>query len=135
MFEIETPYSQAADDAYEAIRSLNHQTIVGAIPAPHVYSILGNLKFAGGHSLAALLDNMARGLRASVEAFDVYEDDGSDPSVRAYQAAHRLELAAAKAREIGDMLERAKLEISGQGYRVAGDGGPHDPAQIEEEGS
>lgn len=132
-FEAQTPYTKTAVKAYDAIRKLNHDTIVATIPGPHVYGLMGNLKYAGGHSLASLLENCARGLRRSVEEMDVYEDDRTDPSVNAYLAAQRLEMAAAKAREIGELLEKVQSDISGQGYREAGEGGPHDPRQLEEE--
>lgn len=133
-FEAETPFTEKADEAYEAIRMLNHQTIMGSIPGPHLYVLLGNLKFAGGHALASLLDNCSRGLVASLGTHDVYEDDGSDPAPRVGAAAVLLTEAANHARRIGELLEKAQLTVSGQGYRDGeGQGGSHDPAQLEEE--
>lgn len=44
-----TPIVREADDAYEAIRAINHATINAvSIPAPVVYDVLGNLKLAAG---------------------------------------------------------------------------------------
>ncbi len=70
--------------AYEAIRAINHLTLGGAMPAPLVYSILGNLKGVG-HMLPQGLDQLGRGLEASLSAYDVTESDPGPIRSRASQ--------------------------------------------------
>ena len=64
--------------AYEAIRAINHLTGHGPIPAPTVYRILGDLKGVG-HLLPQALEQLCRGLQASLAAFDVH-DHRRDPA-------------------------------------------------------
>jgi hypothetical protein len=110
---------QHADDAYEAIRAINHATIAldGGIPAPIVYQVLGNLKTAGGYGLAQALEQLAGGLGRSLAGYDVYEDDGSDPARTIAHAVDELLRAAADARRVGEYVDRAQSAIAGQGYR------------------
>ena len=118
MDEDETPaVVKEADDAYEAIRAINHLTNFGPIPAPDVYRVLGNLKHAGGHGLAQALDQLSRGLIDSLDKYDVYEDDGGDPKANANVASTYLKEAALKAQEIGVLLGSAQSAISRQGYK------------------
>ena len=110
------PVVQHADDAYEAIRAINHLTLGGSTPAPLVYSILGNLKGVG-HMLPQALTQLAAGLSRSLVTHDVYEDDGRDPVQSVATATDHLTRAAELAAQIGVELERAQSAISGQGYR------------------
>jgi len=114
----EPPVVQHADDAYEAIRAINHLT--GATyPAPVVYAVLGNLKGVG-HLLPQGLRQLGAGLERSLDEYDVYEADDADPTPRAISARAYLEEAAVLAAQVGELLEKAQSAISQQGYR----GGP-----------
>lgn len=113
--------AQLADDAYEAVRGLNHATISRtSIPGPEVYRALGSLKLVG-HGLDQTLSQLASGLGRSLDEYDVYEDDGTDPLVRVAQAVDLLTEARAHARALGELLERAQGTLNRQGY--------HDPAE------
>lgn len=117
MDEEQPPAVQHADDAYEAIRAINHLTQHGAdLPAPLVYRVLGNLKGVG-HILPQALNQLAAGLGRSLETHDVYEDDGRDPVQSVATAADHLTLAAELSAQMGDELEKAQSAISGQAYR------------------
>lgn len=112
----ETPaVVQHADDAYEAIRAINHLTR-GAVLAPTVYDVLGNLKGVG-HMLPQALTQLASGLALSLNEYDVYEDDGSDPVQAIATATDHLTRAAQLAAQLGVELEHAQSAINGQGYR------------------
>jgi hypothetical protein len=102
-----------ADDAYEAVRSLNHATF-RAIPAPLAYALLGNLQGVG-YGLAQLLGQLSAGLTRSLAEYDVY-DHNRDPveSVRAATAA--LREASTHAARIGELLAMAQASINLQGY-------------------
>lgn len=113
----ETPeVIQKADDAYEAIRTINHLTSTQVHPAPTVYSILGNLKGVG-HMLPQACTQLARSLGRSLDEYDVYEDDGRDPVQSVAIATDHLTRAAQLATELGIELEKAQSAISRQGYR------------------
>ncbi|AOY74317.1 hypothetical protein [Paenarthrobacter ureafaciens] len=113
----ETPeVIRAADDAYEAIRSINHLTITQIHPAPTVYSVLGNLKGLG-HMLPQACTQLAKSLGRSLDEYDVYEDDGRDPIQSVAAATDHLTRAAQLAAELGAELEKAQSAISHQGYR------------------
>jgi hypothetical protein len=104
-----------AEDAYNAVRALNHHTLCGALPAPAVYAVLGNLKLLG---LAQALDQLGRGLAESLAAYRVYEDDGSDPAQSVALAGARLAEAAVHAAQLAALLEAAQCAINRQGYRT-----------------
>lgn len=107
------------DVAYEALRAINHLTLGGAIPAPVVYEVLGNLKGVG-HMLPQALSQLGTGLTASLEAFDVYDHKG-DPADNVTQARAYLLEAAEKSRELGELLEAAQGAINSQGYHGPSD--------------
>lgn len=111
----------AAEAAYEAIRSINHETIfvTGGIPAPVIYRVLGELKTAGGYGLNQALDQLARGLERSLDNYDVVEDDGRDPGESVLEATEALGRAADLASQIGRLLDQAQSAIARQGYRTA----------------
>ena len=102
--------------AYEAIRAINHLTKQGAIPAPTVYRILGDLKGVG-HLLPQALEQLCRGLQASLAAFDVY-DHRRDPAASVSDAVALLARASRKAADLGHILEDAQAAVSEQGYRT-----------------
>ena len=114
----ETPeVIQRADDAYEAIRAINHLTInARSLPAPLVYSVLGNLKALG---LAQACQQLASGLGRSLDTHDVYEDDGGDPVQSVATATDHLTRAAQLAAQLGDELAQAQNAINRQGYKEA----------------
>jgi hypothetical protein len=102
--------------AYEAIRAINHLTSHGPIPAPTAYRILGDLKGVG-HLLPQALEQLCRGLQASLEVFDVY-DHRRDPAASVSDAVALLCRAARKASDLGQLLEDAQAAISEQGYHA-----------------
>lgn len=104
-----------ADDAYEAVRTLNHLTIWrGAIPAPDAYTVLGNLKAALGYGAAQALRQLADRLEESPEEYVLREDDGRDPAESIREAAGRMRAAADAANMVGAMLSSAQNAIAGQ---------------------
>ena len=108
---------QCADDAYEAVRSINHLTHGDyPLPAPLVYSILGNLKMLG-NSLPQACQQLAAGLGLSLDTHVVYEDDGRDPVQSVATATDHLTRAAQLAEQLGTELANAQSAISKQGYR------------------
>ena len=111
-----------AQDAYEAIRSINHATIFtgDGIPAPVVYRVLGFLQSAAGYGMAQALGQLARGLERSLSTFDVYEDDGRDPADSVAHAVNALTDAADLLQHVGPLLDNAQAAISRQGYRTQG---------------
>ena len=110
---------QLADAAQEAIRAINHLTLGSHTPAPVVYDALGNLKGIGTR-LPQALTQLAAGLGRSLDAYDVYEDEGRDPVQSVATATDHRTRAAGLAVELGQELEKAQAAISGQGFR--GDG-------------
>lgn len=108
-----------AQEAYEAIRSINHATIFtgDGIPAPVVYRVLGYLQSAGGYGLAQALGQLACGLERSLSTHDVYEDDGRDPADAVAHAVNALTGAAALLQRVGALLDDAQAAIARQGYR------------------
>ena len=108
-----------AQDAYEAIRRINHATIFtgDGLPAPVVYRTLSFLQSAGGYGLAQALGQLARNLERSLATHDVYEDDGGNPADSVAHAVHALEDAIALVQRVGPLLDDAQAAISRQGYR------------------
>lgn len=105
---------QHAEQAYEAIRAINHLTR-SAYPAPVVYEVLGELK---GLGLPQACRQLADGLQRSLSEYDVYEDDGSDPTRSVDVAQGYLNDAAALASQVGELLAKAQNAINRQGYRT-----------------
>lgn len=104
---------------YDATRAINHATIFrpDGLPAPVVYTVLGNLKSGSGFGLEQALRQLASGLKESLEHYDVYEDDGRDPAQSVATATEALNEAAACASKIGELLSAAQNAIAGQGFR------------------
>ncbi|WP_198414113.1 hypothetical protein [Cryobacterium adonitolivorans] len=112
------PAIQYADQANESIRDLTHATMLPAqLPAPLVYEVLGNLKGVGSR-LPQALQQLAKGLGRSIDQYDVYEDDASDPVQSIATATDHLTRAAQLADQLGDELAKAQAAISRQGYRT-----------------
>jgi hypothetical protein len=101
--------------AHESVRAINHLTSNGLpIPAPVLYDVLGNLKGVG-HLLPQALGQLAAGLVASLDAFDVYDHNG-EPSESVAEAREAMLAAAEHAKQLGDHLEHAQSAINSQGY-------------------
>lgn len=107
-----------ADDAYEAIRALNHGTY-STIPAPLAYSLLGNLRSLGV-ALSQLADQIDAGLRSSLTTHDVYDND-RDPAASVELAGLDLTRAASQANDMAWRFGRAQQAIAAQGYRTGND--------------
>jgi len=105
-----------ADDAYEAVRAINHATITTPHPAPVVYRVLGSLKLLGP-GLDQALSQLGAGLGRSLELHEVYEDDGADPVARVAEAVDLLTAAREHAAALGRLLEQVQGTIARQGYR------------------
>lgn len=101
---------------YESLRAINHLTDHGPIPAPTLYRVLGELKGIG-HLLPQALEQLSHGLRASLDAYDVY-DHRDDPAASVTNATALLTQAARTAAELGRLLEDAQRAIAEQGYRT-----------------
>ena len=101
---------------YESLRAINHLTGHGPITAPTLYRILGELKGVG-HLLPQALEQLGRGLRASLDAYDVYDHRG-DPAASVTAATALLTQAARTAADLGRLLEDAQSAIAEQGYRA-----------------
>ncbi|AYG03881.1 hypothetical protein [Gryllotalpicola protaetiae] len=113
-----------ADTAYEAIRAINHATIwSGGIPAPTIYSVLGNLKTAIGFGTEQALGQLADRLVDSLDEYDVIEDSGGNPAESVAAAVDHLRAAAALAGQIGNHVSAAQNAIAGQGHRGRIDAG------------
>lgn len=108
-----------AEAAYEAIRSINHRTIwlSDGLPAPAVYWVLAELKSALGYGAQQALEQVGRGLAQSLNHYEVYEDDGRDPSRSVEAAVAALQAAADLAGQISALLDTAQAAIARQGYR------------------
>ena len=117
---------QHADDAFEAIRALNHGTY-RTLPAPLVYELLGNLNNVG-YGLAQLLGQMSAGLTRSLAEYDVY-DHNRDPGASVALAHDAMRTAAQHAHELGTLLAAAQTAINSQGYN----GRRHDPQDQQNE--
>lgn len=102
--------------AREAVRAINHLTVDDPLPAPTLYRILGDLKGVG-LLLPQACVQFARGLEASLDTFDVY-DDRRDPADSVLDAVLLLHQAARAAAQLGELLEAAQTAIADQGYRT-----------------
>jgi hypothetical protein len=105
---------RAGDAAYEAVRSLNHETISRPVPAPVAYDVLGSLQQVG-FALDQLTRQLGAGLVRSLTTHNVYDDKG-DPAASVALAVDALLLAGQHARRVGQCLANAQSEISGQGH-------------------
>jgi hypothetical protein len=111
------PATEHAEQVYEGLRAINHDTVNASLPAPVVYDILGNLKGIGW-LLPQALTQLAAGLGRSLNEYDVREDDGGDPIQNIATATDHLTRAALLAEQLGEELATAQNILSGQGYRA-----------------
>lgn len=102
-----------ARDVEDAVNALNHAAY-RTIEAPLVYDLTGTLKVAAW-GLAQLCEQMADGLDASLDEFEVY-DRNRDPEESAGMARVELTAAAVAARRYADALGRAQVAINLQGH-------------------
>jgi len=117
-----------ANDVYDAVRALCH-SLPHNIPGPIAYSLLGNLKLAGGGRLSDLLADISSGLSRSLIYFDNYMDDDTPPAAAVLKARVHLDRAANFAAMVGKELESAQAEIAALGYRTPGDPGYRKPEE------
>ncbi|GAB2864690.1 hypothetical protein [Nocardioides pacificus] len=106
-----------ADYAYDSIRALNHITSSYGrhpIPAPVAYRLLGDLSGMAG-MLPQLCQQLGGGLGASLETFDVY-DNNREPAQSVAQAIDALTQAANLAKRLTAALDEAQSAINAQGY-------------------
>jgi hypothetical protein len=111
-----TSVEQLADDVYDAIRMINGQTRGARLPAPVVYSVLGDLQGAE-RLLAVALTQLATGLARSLREFEVYESGGGEPSMSAAVCRDHLAKASGLAVQLADELEQAQSAIAHQRIR------------------
>jgi hypothetical protein len=102
------------DVAYEAIRGCNHITQGATIPAPVAYAVLGNLTGMAG-MLPQLCQQLAHGLRVSLDEFDVYDHSGNPPA-SVDEATIALMKAAEISEQLAAQLGAAQVAINSQGY-------------------
>jgi len=110
---------QSGNDAYEAIRALNHATITTTVPAPVAYALLGSLRQLE-YAVAQLAGQLSSGLRRSLNEIDVY-DDARDPAQSIAMAAAALEETANHANRTGECAAAAQTAIAWQGFRLEED--------------
>lgn len=107
---------------YEDVRGINHVLINNKAMYPQtVYRMLGNLQ-AAGYGLREVIDHLARMLKASLDEYDVREDDGTDPGQNNAAAVAELRLAASAAAVMAERLSEAQNLIATQSGRTRGDG-------------
>jgi hypothetical protein len=118
------PAHRYADVAAEAVRALNHATIIRrpAVPAPDLYPVLGSLARTA-HGLAQAAQQIAAHLGDSVHTYDVHQDDESDPLAATEAGMAHLMCAAQCARQLGRTFEGAQSAIAIQGYVPRPEGG------------
>lgn len=111
-----SPLVQAADETYDVMRALCHESQNQTVTAPELYEVLGNLHGASGYLLAQALRQLSQGLQQSLTdpALDVRQDDGSDPAAAVRTAQQLLSQAAALASDVSDLLSKAQAAISEQ---------------------
>lgn len=106
--------------AYQAVQTIEATTRnFGQVPlpAPMVYDLLADLKSIG-YVLGHALTRIAADLNASHRAYDLFNDDGTDPTDTLDNAADLFAAATVHAHGIGRALEDAQAELSTQGYRI-----------------
>jgi hypothetical protein len=79
--------------------------------------VLAELKSALGYGAQQALEQVGRGLVQSLDHYEVYEDDGRDPSRSVEPAAAALQAAADLAGQIRALLDAAQGAIANQGHR------------------
>jgi len=106
---------QRADDACEAIRSINRLTGGGAMPATLVFDVLAHLKGVG-HLLPQGLTQLAAGLDLSLDEAGV-TDDTRDPLQSVAAATEHLTRASELALQLGIELDKAQSALSDMNHQ------------------
>lgn len=112
-----TEIVRLAEDAEHALRALARLTNRGAMPAPDLYDVLGTLKQILPpleHALCHLPDRLIE----SLEVYEVYQDDGTDPRAAAGACGTHLDTSVHWLAQLRRALDDAQEAISGQGYRT-----------------
>ena len=111
----------AADEAYEAMRSIAHG-LGGPLAPADVYEFVGSFKLAV-HALRQVLTQTASALAGAVTVYDIGEGpvpgelEPRDPVDGIAAANASLRRAAGLIEEAGAELERAQSAIAGQWHR------------------
>ena len=114
-----TYLTRRADEAFEAVRAINHATITSSHPAPVVFDVLGSLKLLGP-ALGQAFGQLGDGLGRSLDVYDVYQDDDIDPARVVARAIGLLGEAGKHARAMGFLLGEVQVVIARQGYHDGG---------------
>ncbi len=105
---------RASAYACTALDALQAASEFDDIKGQDVYAALGELKSGVGDRLPTSLRNLVRALGYSLDAYDVREDDGSDPALAIAKAADHLGEAATMLELVWDHLEQAQTALRGQ---------------------
>jgi hypothetical protein len=105
---------RASAYAFTALDALQAATEFDNVKGQDVYAALGELKAGVGDRLPTSLRNLVRALGYSLDAYDVREDDGSDPALAIAKAADHLNGAATMLELVWDHLEQAQTALHGQ---------------------
>lgn len=105
--------AKRAEDAYEAIRYLNHVTQGAKINAPTIYTMLDDLA-STCTGMQQLLDQLGAALKRSVEEDDVYDLKG-DPRQTLIKASIQFSAAGWAAAAAGKSIRDAHVTINSQG--------------------
>jgi hypothetical protein len=100
-----------ADDAAEAIRSLNHQTRDGLAAPAEVYAVIGGLSTMTAR-LPQLLQQLSRYLIAEQTAGCIRHDTEPDPTAAVKAALAALNDASARAESLRSALDAAHQATS-----------------------
>lgn len=106
----------AADEAYEAIRYLNHKTITTTVPAPVAYDLLGSLRQLQD-GVSQFAGQLGSGLRRSLSDYNMY-DDARDPAESVGMAGAALAKTATHANRAAEYAAAAQIAITWQGFRL-----------------
>jgi hypothetical protein len=104
-----------AEDAYEAIRALNHKTQGSKLNAPTIYTMLDDLA-STCHGMQQLLDQLGQALARSVAEDDVYDLKG-DPRDTLSAARAQFAEAGKAVERAGRLIRDAHVTINSQGIK------------------
>lgn len=111
--------ARRAEDAYEAIRYLNHVTQGAKINAPTIYTMLDDLASTCS-GMQQLLDQLGAALKRSVEEDDVYDLKG-DPRETLIKASVQFSAAGNAAANAAKSIREAHVAINSQGLNTPGE--------------
>lgn len=114
--------SELADDAAEAVRSLNHVTMHrDAYKEPaDINSTVANIE-AMVHMLPQFLTQTTRTLQAMAESPGIRIDSGTDSSERVAETVHALTAAQRALQAVGAQLYEANQRLSTMGWHFSPD--------------